>query len=190
MPSKSIRTSLGSLVVSFISTLAVASLVSTAASAHEKVFPSRQLAALTPAETPVTFKETPIRPDPAKLAEFEKKHGLTFSKGELLGPLYLGSGPDKKVQVVGLFLDGKSTRGDTEFGATVTPQGRIAQVKAFSSPESGDATSDAFLSGLRGKSADELAARRKELENDVSKAFIVELALKAVGRVEASFARK
>jgi|GEM_PF-4090836 len=173
-----------------VSTLAVSAVLPTFAFAHEKVFPSRQLAALTPAETQATFKETPIRPDSAKLAEFEKKHGVTFSKGELAGSLYLGVGADKKVQLVGVFLDGKSTRGDTEFGATVTPQGRIAQVKAFSSPESGEATSEAFLAGLRGKSADELAALRKEVEKDVSKAFIVELALKAVGRVEASFARK
>lgn len=158
--------------------------------AHEKAFPSKQLAAVTPANTPVTFKETGVKPDATLLAEFEKKHGVTFSKGDLAGNLFLGSAADKKVQLVAVFLDGKSDRGDTEFGASVTPQGRIGQVKAFSSPESSAATSDDFLTLLKGKSADELAALRKEVEKDPSKVFMTELALKAVGRVASSFAKK
>jgi hypothetical protein len=175
-----------------LSASAVAFVVSNSDSAfaHEKAFPTRQLGAVTPSGMNVTFKETAVKPDATKLAAFEKKHGVKFGKGDLAGSLFLGAGADKKVQIVALFLDGKSDRGDTEFGASVTPQGRISQVKAFSSPESGDATSDAFLSSLVGKSADELDALRKELAKDASKAFITELALKAVGRVEASFSKK
>lgn len=163
----------------------------TQAYAHEKSFPARQLNALTPAGTPLTYKEMAVRPDPTKLSEFEKKNTLTFSKGDLLGSVYMGSGEDKKVQVVAVFLDGKSTKGDTEFGASVNTQGRIAKVKAFSSPESSDATSSDFLASLEGKNADELVALRNSIpESQSSKRFIAELALKAIGRVEASFKKK
>ena len=162
-----------------------------AALAHEKAFPARQLKALTPEGEEVTYKESPIKPAADALAEFEKKYGLAYSKGELLGNLFLGAGAEKKVKFVALFLDGKSDRGDTEFGAAVNPQGRLVKVAVYSSPESADATAEAFLSTLAGKDAAELDALRKGIpEKETSKKFIAELALKAVGRVQASFTKK
>lgn len=90
-----------------------------------------------------------------------------------------------------MFLDGKSDSGDTEFGATVTTSGKIDNVAVYSSPESSDATAQDFLKDLNGKSADDLDALKKSLtEKEKSKKFIIELALKAIGRVEASFKKK
>ncbi|MCA2960566.1 MAG: hypothetical protein IOD12_09950 [Silvanigrellales bacterium] len=178
------------LVFSVFGKVSTWPLFATEALAHEKGFPARQLAALTPTDARVTFKEVNVPQNAVRLKEFETKHTLKFGRGDLLGNLFLGAGTDGKTKVVGVFLDGKSSRGDTEFGATVTPQGRIAVLKVFSTPESADATSDAFLSTLVGKSADELSALRKDSQGNEGKVYIIELAMKAIGRVETSFSRK
>lgn len=158
--------------------------------AHERAFPTKQLKALAGGND-FTFKETDAKPTKEGLATYEQKHGFTFSKGELAGPLYLGSDKDKKIKVVAVFLDGKSDNGDTEFGATVTTAGKVDTVAIFSSPENADATSQDFLKSLSGKSADELDAMKKVFtEKEKSKKFVVELAQKAIGRVEASFKKK
>lgn len=158
--------------------------------AHERAFPTKQLKALSGGND-FTFKETDAKPTKEGLATYEQKHGFTFAKGELAGPLYLGADKDKKIKVVAVFLDGKSDNGDTEFGATVTPAGKIDALAVYSSPESSDATSQDFLKSLNGKSSDELDAVKKAFtEKEKSKKFIVELAQKAIGRVEASFKKK
>lgn len=178
------------LSLALSATVASFSVVSTTAVAHERAFPSKQLKALA-ASNDFTFKEGEAKPMKEALASFEQKHGFSYSKGELAGPIYLGSDKDKKIKVVAVFLDGKSDSGDTEFGATVTTAGKIDNVAVYSSPESSEATSQEFLKSLNGKSADELDALKKALtEKEKSKKFIVELAQKAIGRVEASFKKK
>jgi hypothetical protein len=159
--------------------------------AHERSFPTKQLTALTPEGLELTYKESAIKADKEKLSAAEKKYGFVYSKGELLGNLFLGMDKDKKVKAVSVFLDGKSDKGDTEFGASVDTSGKILKVAIYSSPESGEATSNAFLESLSGKSRDDLEIMKKALpEGDKSKRFIVELAQKALLRVESSFGRK
>ena len=153
--------------------------------AHEKSFPTKQLAALTPEGISVTFKELSVRPDNEKLAIFEKEHGISFTKGELAGNLFVGTSHDKKAQIVVVFLDGKSDRGETEFGAAINTKGRVAKVSVFSSPES--AASKDFLSTLVDKDASDLQKLKLEFVKEPSKKFLVELTLKAVGRVSSSF---
>lgn len=153
--------------------------------AHEKTFPTKQLAALTPEGLSVSFKELSVRPESTKLKQFEKDFELVFSKGELAGNLFLGTGEDKKTQLVVVFLDGKSERGDTEFGAAINNKGRVAKVIVFSSPE--PAASKEFLSTFIDKNASELQKMRQEMAGDPSKKFLTELTLKAVGRVSSSF---
>jgi hypothetical protein len=153
--------------------------------AHEKSFPSKQLSALTPEGMSVTFKEISIRPNPEKLSEFEKQHTLTFSKGELAGNLFVGSSDDKKSQIVVVFLDGKSDRGDTEFGAAINTKGRIAKVSVFSSSE--PSASKEFLESLYHKDASELKQMMSLFEKEPSKQFLIKLSLKAIGRVSSSF---
>lgn len=158
--------------------------------AHEKTFPTKQLNALA-SEPGLSFKEASAKPTQDALKEYEQKFGLKFSKGELAGPLYLAMDKEKKVKSVALFLDGKSDAGDTEFGASVTPDGKIEKVVVFSSPESADATSGEFLKTLNKKNADELDAYKRQFgEKETSKKYIVELAQKATLRVQASFKKK
>ena len=177
---------LGSSVI-----LAVNLPLALSASAHEKSFPSKQLKAVSPEGEDLTFKEIGLKPDSNKLKEYEKQYGFTFAKGELEGSLFVGAGSDKKPKVVAVFLDGKSDRGDTEFGATVSTAGKLLKARAFSSPEAAESTSQAFFESLIGKSADELDALRKSFgPNEKSKQYIAELAQKAVLRVSASFAKK
>lgn len=159
--------------------------------AHEKAFPAKQLKTLTPEGESLVFKESSASASKDKLAAAEQKYGIKFSKGELSGDLFLGQDKDKKTKVVVTFLDGKSENGDTEFGASVEPSGKIAKVAVFSSPESGDATSADFLNSLKGKNAEELDALKKTFgDKEKSKHFIVELAEKAALRIEASFGKK
>ncbi len=170
--------------------LSIAAITETAM-AHEKAFPTKQLKTLTPEGLDLSFKESGIKPDQSRLSAFEKKHALVLGKGDLAGNVFLGSDKDKKVKVVAVFLDGKSDRGETEFGATVDTSGKISKAAVFSSPESGDATAAEFLASLQGKGAEELEAMKKSIpDTERSKKFIVELAQKAIGRVESSFGRK
>lgn len=175
------------LVSTFLGLLVsvIVSFSSLQAFAHEKTFPTKQLAALTPEGVSVTFKEVPMRPDASKLSAFEKQHNITFLKGELAGNLFIGSSTDKKAQIVAVFLDGKSERGDTEFGAAVNTKGRVAMVQVFSSSE--PAASKEFLATLVDKNADELREMMTQFEKEPSKQFLTKLTLKAVGRVSSSF---
>lgn len=158
--------------------------------AHEKSFPTKLLKQLDDSGE-YTFREADIKASKEGLATFEKRFGFNFSKGDLAGPLYLGSDKSKNVKVVVVFLDGKSENGDTEFGAAVTTAGKLDAVAVFSSPESADATSPVFLKGLKGKGVEDLETLKKDFsEKEKSKKFIVELAQKAIGRIEASFKKK
>lgn len=78
-----------------LSTVMSVSLVSQTAVAHERSFPTKQLKALSGANE-FTFKEGDAKPMKEALASYEQKHGFSFSKGELAGPLYLGADKDKK----------------------------------------------------------------------------------------------
>ncbi len=160
------------------------------AMAHEKTFPTKQLNALAPSDEHITFRESALHPASEALKDFEKKYELVFSKGELSGGVFLGSKSDKKTSVVAVFLDGKTSKGETEFGASVSTQGKIVKVKLFSSPETSDATSEEFLKSLENKSADELQEMKKTLAKDSSQYFVVTLSQKALGRVASSFAKK
>lgn len=159
--------------------------------AHERSFPTRQLKLLTPEGESVFFKASSIRPSQDKLSAFESKFSIKFTRGELLGDLYLGQDAGKKTKFIALFLDGQSASGDTEFGALVDTDGRIAKIAVFSSPEAAESTSPEFLKLLTGKNANELDATKKSFtEKEKSKLFIVELAQKAILRVEAAVGRK
>lgn len=179
--------STSAISMTLVSTIFVFSCV---AMAHEKTFPTKQLNALANTEQHITFRESAMRPAPDALKEFEKKYDLVFSKGELAGSLFLGSNTDKKTTLVAVFLDGKTDKGDTEFGASVSIQGKIVKVKLFSSPETSDATNEEFLKSLENKSAGELQDMKKTLAKESSQYFVVTLSQKALGRVTSSFAKK
>lgn len=173
------------LINALVTVLATNVFTSTTVFAHEKSFPTKQLSALTPEGQEVTFKETPLRPSMSKISDFEKKYSVKFSKGELAGSLFVGDNSDKKSRLVVVFLDGKSDSGDTEFGAAINTQGRVAKVQIFSSSEPG--AKKEFVASLTGKSAEELSAMVTALDKSPSEKFLTTLALKAVGRVSASF---
>ncbi len=169
-----------------IAMIAICGLGAAAAQAHETTFPAKRLAQLQ--QESLTFEEKKIPVNLKSLGECEAQHSFKLSKGELAGNLYLGRDSKKSVVAVVAFLDGHSKNGDIEFGAAVTADQKIYGLKVYSSGESAATTADEFLATMRGKDLAQLETMKRE-EKDDGKSLMIELAMKSICRVSASFAK-